>query len=63
MHIYIRAYDNQTFSGQINRMSGQINRMSGQIKFGQTNILYIINRNFMKFPKENECPDNFKSLS
>ena len=33
-------------------MSGQIKVMSGQIKFGQTNLLYIINGNFMEFAKE-----------
>ena len=43
--------------------SGQIDYLSGQIKFGQTNLLYIINGKFIEFTKENECPDNFQSLS
>ena len=43
--------------------SGQIKHLSGQIKFGKTNFLYIINGNFMEFAEENECPDNFQSLS
>ena len=43
--------------------SGQIKHMSGQIKFGHTNFLYIINGNFMEFAKDNECLDNFQSLS
>ena len=43
--------------------SGQIKFMSGQIKFDQTNFLYIINGNFMEFARENECPENFQSLS
>ena len=45
------------------KFSGQIKHMSGQIKFGQTNFLCIINGNFMEFVEENECPDNFQSLS
>ena len=43
--------------------SGQIKHISSQIKFGQKNFLYIINGNFIEFAKENECPDNFQSLS
>ena len=43
--------------------SGQIKYMSGQIKFVQTNFLYITTGNFVKFAKDNECPDNFQSLS
>ena len=43
--------------------SGQIKYVSGQIKFGQTNFLYIINGNFVEFPKENECPDNCQPIS
>ena len=42
--------------------SSKIDYLPGQIKFGQTNLLYIINGKFIKF-KENECPDNFQSLS
>ena len=41
----------------------QIKHMSSQIKFGPTNFLHIINGNFMEFAKENECLDNFQSLS
>ena len=43
--------------------SGQIDHLSGQIKFGQTNLLYIINGEVIEFTKENDCPDNFQSLS
>ena len=43
--------------------SGQVDHLSGQIKFGQTNLLYIINGEVIEFTKENECPDNFQSLS
>ena len=41
-----------TFSGQIDRLS----------KFGQTNLLCIINGKFTELMKENECLDNFQSL-
>ena len=43
--------------------SSQIHYLSGQIKFGQTNLLYIINGEVIEFTKENEYPDNFQSLS
>ena len=45
----------QTFPRQIKHS------MSGQ--FGQTNFICIINGNFIEFAKENECLDNFYSLS
>ena len=35
--------------------SGKVKYMSGQIKFDLTNVLYIINGNFMEFTKGNEC--------
>ena len=41
--------------------SSQIDHLSGQIKFGQTNLIYIINGEVIEFTKENECPDNFQS--
>ena len=44
----------QTFSGQ---------HFSGQIKFGQTNLLHIINKEIIEFAKDNKCPDDVKSLS
>ena len=43
--------------------SSQNNRLSGQIKFGQTTLLYIINEEVNEFAKDNECPNNFQSLS
>ena len=43
--------------------SGQNNHLSGQIKFGQTNLLYIINGEVIEFVKDNDCPENFQSLS
>ena len=43
--------------------SSQSDHLSGLIKFGQTNLPYIINGKFTEFTKENECPDNFHSLS
>ena len=55
----IRAYDN----GQFKTFSGQIDHLSGQIKFGQANLLYIINGKFTEFTNENELLDNFQSLS
>ena len=42
---------------------GQNKHLSGKIKFGQTNLLDVINGNFIKFAKNNECSDNFWSLS
>ena len=36
---------------------------SSQVKFGQTNLLYNVNRNFIEFAKNNECPGNFQPLS
>ena len=33
---------------------GQKRHMSGQIKFGQTNLLYIVNGNFIEFVENNE---------
>ena len=41
--------------------SSQIKRLSGQIKFGQTNSLY--NGEVTEFVIDDECPDNFHSLS
>ena len=67
--IFVRTFSVVTSTGLIMIMashqtfSGQIKHMSSQIKFGQTNYLYIINGNFTEFAKENECPDNFHSLS
>ena len=43
--------------------SGQNKQMCVQIKFGQTNLLYIINGNFIEFVEINECLDKFWSLS
>ena len=42
--------------------SSQNKHVSGQIKFGQTNLPYIINGNFIEFVN-NECPDKFWFLS
>ena len=39
--------------------SSQIKYLSGPIKFGQTNLLYIINGEVIEFAEDNECPDNF----
>ena len=39
--------------------SSQNKHMPGQIKFGQTNLLYIINGNFIEFVENNKCPDKF----
>ena len=36
--------------------SSQNKHMSSQIKFSQTNLLYIINGNFIGFVENNECP-------
>ena len=44
----------RTFSGQNKQMS---------VKFGQTNLLYIVNENFIEFVEINECLDKFWSLS
>ena len=55
MYIYGKAYDN----GQSQDISGQNKHMSSQIKFGQTNLLYIINGNFIEFVKNNECSYKF----
>ena len=38
--------------------SDQNKHMSSQINFVQTNLLYIINGNFIEFVERNECPDN-----
>ena len=38
---------------------GQNKHMSDQNKFGQTNLLYIINVNFIEFAKDNEVWTNF----
>ena len=35
--------------------SGQIKHLSSQIKFGQTNLLYIINGEVIEFAKDNKC--------
>ena len=43
--------------------SGQNKHMSGQIKFGWTNLLYIINGNFIEFVEKNGSPDKVGSLS
>ena len=43
--------------------SGQNKYMSGQFNFGQTNLLYITNGNVIEFVKNNECLNNFWSLS
>ena len=43
--------------------SGQIKHLFGQIKFGQTNLLYIIDGEVIEFAKDNKCPDHFQSLS
>ena len=43
--------------------SGQIKHLSGQIKFGQTNLLYIINGHFIEFAEVTECLEYFQSLS
>ena len=48
--------------GSHQTFSRQIKHISGQIKFGQTNLLYIINENFVEFVKENECLDNFQPI-
>ena len=40
--------------------SGHVKHLSGQTKFGQTNLQYIVNENFIEFT---ECPVNFQSLS
>ena len=42
--------------------SSQTKHLSGQIKFDQTNLLYIINGEVIKFAKDNNCTDNFQSL-
>ena len=55
----IRAYVMASHS----TFSGQNKHMSSQIKFGQTNLLYIINGNFIELVENNECPDKFWSLS
>ena len=47
----------QTFSRQIN-----ISKCPVKANLAR-HLLYIINGNFMEFVKENECPDNFQSLS
>ena len=43
--------------------SSQNKRLRGQTKFGQANLLYIINENLVEFAEDNECPDNFQFLS
>ena len=58
-HAYDRAYD----SGQSPDILQPKYALFSQIKFGQTNLLYAINGNFIEFAKNNECPDNFRSLS
>ena len=47
----------QTFSSLIKHI------MSGLIKLDQTNSLHIINGEVIEFAKDNECLDNFQSLS
>ena len=59
VHEKCRAYDN----GQSQDISGQNKHLSIQIKFGQTNLPYIINGNFIEFVENNECLDKFLSLS
>ena len=45
------------------RFPGQNKHLSDQIKLAQTNLLYIINGNFIEFVENNKCLYNFWSLS
>ena len=42
--------------------SGQIEHLSGHTEFGQTNLLYIINREAIEFTKENQMSGQFSVL-
>ena len=53
-----RAYDNS----QSSDISGQIEHLSGHTEFGQTNLLYIINREAIEFTKENQMSGQFSVL-
>ena len=37
--------------------SKQNEHLSGQVRFGQTNLLYVVNENFITFAKRNKCPE------
>ena len=42
--------------------SGQVKHLSSQTKFGQTNLLYIINGEVIKFTKEKQMSGQFSVL-
>ena len=54
-----QAYDNNLSPN----IFGQTKHLSGQMKFGQANLLYIINREIIEFAEEYECLDNLQSLT
>ena len=53
-HIYGRAYDNS-------QSPDIFQPKQPSVQFGQTNLIYVINGNFIG--EDNECLDNFQSLS
>ena len=52
-------YAGLTIMASHRTFSGQNKHMSGQIKFGQTNLLYIINENFTELIENNDVWTNF----